>query len=226
MLRFQVWLGVVVLLVAFTAIGECQVAQPWLPGNTPGAHDFCKPQPPQPKPVSRTVQVDVPVPCAPPVPRMPAPACAPYGCGPTPCPPPCPTRPIQVRVDVVVRQETPKPCVPQRYCCENPPVFEPVFYHAASMLGSVLLAPLGLGENVLGHGMPRQLCPPPIPVACVSCRAVQCPHPVQMCQPPVPQCMPSCQPVASCAMPAGHAQFIKRRPQQPRAPHGNLPIPR
>ena len=80
--------------------------------------------------------------------------------------PPPPTRPVQVRVDVVVRPEAPTVCVPQRFCCENPPIFEPIFCHAAWMLRSIVLAPLGVGERFLGHGIPRQPCPPPIPVAC------------------------------------------------------------
>jgi hypothetical protein len=110
----------------------------------------------------------------------------PMSCCPNPCPPPCPTKPVRVRVDVVVRPESPKPCMPQRYCCENPPVFEPIFYHAAWMLKSLVAAPLGLGDRMLGHGAIRQPCPPPIPVPCIPCRLVPCAPQVQSCQPQPP----------------------------------------
>lgn len=213
MLRFQVWLGVVVLLLALAGFGECQVVQPRLRQNPPGSQYFCQPQPPSPKPVSRTVQVDVPVPCPPPFPCRPVPACAPYPCCPLPCPPPCPSRPVQVRVDVVVRPDTSKPCLPQRYCCENPPIFEPIVCHAAWMLNSILMAPLGLGESVLGHGMPRQPLPPPTPVPCVPCRAASC--------------MPPCPPMSQCAVPLPQAvQPTACLPQSTYPSHGNVPVPR
>ncbi len=147
-MRFCVWIGALVLLVALAASGNCQVSHAWVPGNPPGVNSFCQPQLPQPRPVVRTVQVDVPTPCAPPMRFMAAPVCGPYPC----CAPPCPTRPVRVRVEVVVRPEGRRPCCPQRDCCENPPVFEPIFYHAAWMLKSIVAAPLGLGDCMLGHG--------------------------------------------------------------------------
>ena len=222
MLRSVRWLGIAVFLAALTAVTDCQFAHAWVPGNPPGINRFCQPQPPRPRPVVRTVQVDVPAPCC-----LPAPVCSPYPrCAP-PCPPPCPTRPVNVRVDVVVRPENKKPCCPQRYCCENPPVFEPIFYHAAWMIQSLVAAPLGLGERMLGHGAIRQPCPPPIPVPCVPCRVAPCPRPAQMCQPPSPQCMSRCQPVVRCA-PAAPAVALpmKCRPQQACLPHRNAPMPR
>jgi hypothetical protein len=223
MLRLQVSSGVVVLFLAFAAPGECQVAQPWLQRSHSESHAFCQPQPPRPRPVSRTVQVDVPVPSAP-VSCMAVPACAPHPCCPPPYPSLCRSKPVQVRVDVVVKPEPPKPCVPQRYCCENPPIFEPIFYHAAWMLQSIVAAPLGLGECTLGHGMIRQTLPPPIPVACVPCPVVPCQPPQPMCQPLVPQCRSNCQPVVKCALPAARAQPVSSRPQQKYAPRGNSPF--
>lgn len=164
MLRFHVWSIVLICLVAMPAIGDCQVSQWRHPGSPPHA-GFCRPQP-RPRPVVRNVRVDVPVPCPPSTLRTPMPACRSYApCAPAcaPCPP---TRPVNVRVDVVVRPEAPKRCVPKRFCCENPPVFEPFFYRAACVLRSMLVAPLCLGEKMLGHGGPRLPCPPPIPIAC------------------------------------------------------------
>jgi hypothetical protein len=206
MSRFHVGLSIVVLLAAFTANGHGQVVQPWPQGNVPGYSTACHPQP-APRPVSRTVEVNVPVPCPSPAPCVPVQACGPrpcyppVSCCPPPCPPPCPTKPVKVQVDVVVRPETPKPCTPQRYCCENPPVFEPIFYHAAWTLQSLVAAPLGLGECILGHGAIRQPVPPPVPVACIPCRVVPCPPPAPMCAPPVPHGIPQCQPPAPCRAP-------------------------
>jgi hypothetical protein len=174
---FRVWFGVVVCITGITGTGLCQVGPQCYPGSHPGHDRFCQPQ--APRPVTRSVQVEVPVPCAP-QPCMPSPTCAPYPC----CPPPCPTKPVQVRVDVVVKPENPKPCVPQRFCCENPPVFEPIFYHAAWMLKSIFTAPLGLGESMLGHGSIRQPCPPPIPIACVPGQVAPCRPPAYGCTPP------------------------------------------
>jgi hypothetical protein len=172
----------------------------------------CPAQRPEP-PITRTVQVDVPVPCAP-VPCGPPMACAPYPCAPPVCvPPPCPTKPIQVRVDVVVRPEAPKPCVPQTYCCENPPVFEPIFCRAAGLVQSLIAAPLGLGERFMGHPVPTAL-PVPQPVPCwrmcgrqpapcyqpppVARPMGPCPQPVR-CAPPQPpaKCRPTCAPISA-----------------------------
>lgn len=191
---FRVCVYAAAFVLVFAATGLSQVPQPWMPGKACKFNGSC-PQQPVARPVSRTVEVNVPVPCPPPAPCMAVTACAPspcyppVSCYPQPCQPPCPTRPVNVRVDVVVRPESPKPCVPQRYCCENPPVFEPIFYHAAWMLRSIVCAPLGLGECMLGHGAIRQPCPPPIPVACVPRPIAYCPPPLTMCGPAVPQSM-------------------------------------
>lgn len=183
MWHFRVWLSVVVCLAAFAGNGDCQVSRNWMPQNARGNHP-CYPSQTAPKAATSTVQVDVPVPCAPSC--IPQTGCSPYPCCPPPCPRPCQTQPVKVKVEVVVRPETPKCCAPQRFCCENPPVFEPVFYHAAWMLRSLVLAPLGLGNRMLGHCPPRVPLPPPVPVACVPCQVAPCPPPAYGCRPPLP----------------------------------------
>ncbi len=196
MLRYCMWLSVVVLLVSLTTIGNCQAPQPRSWGGHPHM-SFCKP-PQQARPVSRTVRVDVPVPCPSTSPCAPVAACVPYSrCAP-PCPPRQATRPVNVRVDVVVRPEAPKKCVPKRYCCENPPVFEPFFCRAANMLGSMIVAPLCLGERFLGHGFPRQPCPPPIPISCAPAPVVQCAGGMCGYPPPGPGCVPQRYPAVKC----------------------------
>ena len=165
---------------------------------------------PQPPPITRTVQVDMPAPCPP------SPCRVPVGrrqlCGPRPCSPPCPTRPVNVRVEVVVRPEAKKPCLPQRFCCENPPVFEPFFSHAAWMLRSMILAPLGIGENIFGHGVPRMPCPPPTPIACPPYQVRPRAGFVQTGPRPMPQFMPPYQPAVRGALPGPSAL------QQPNCP--------
>lgn len=176
------------------------------PYAAPGMYPHCPVRQPV-RPITQTVQVDVPVPCAP-VACGPALPCPPPSCAPPVCAPPPPTRPVQVRVDVVVRPEAPTPCVPQRFCCENPPLFEPIFYHAAWMLRSLVLAPLGVGESILGHGMPRQPCPPPVPIACPP-RCSPPPY-VEKCAPIAAQGIAPCLPSMRCAQrgPSSKARLL------------------
>jgi hypothetical protein len=163
MIRPSVFCLLVFLMVATCNSGFCQ--------NVPGCFQpsFGPPpcpasRPPSPPPISRTVQVDVPVPCTPVSCGPPVP-CPSNPCAPPVCAPRCPTQPVQVRVDVRVRQEAPKPCVPQTFCCENPPVLEPIFYRAAGLVESLLVAPLVLGERFMGHPVPVPL-PVPTPMPC------------------------------------------------------------
>ena len=184
----------VFIFLASTLPGICQ----GVPGCYPGIGYPSKSFQPRHRvaPIVRTVRVDVPAPCVPPPCCMPITKCAPGFCGPPPCRPPCPTRPVRVRVEVVVKPEGRKPCVPKRYCCENPPIFEPFFQRAACMLGSMVLAPLGLGQSILGHGLPRVSCPPPTPIACPPCRVGPCTGVGNGCRPPLPGYMNPCRPVA------------------------------
>jgi hypothetical protein len=190
MLRIKVWSLAAILCIAANGLGICQAPHPGFPGMYPG-NNPCKFQPRE-EPVSRTVEVPVPVP-APPI------SCAPHPCAPYPpcgvaCPPP-PTQPVKVRVEVVVRPEEPKPCPQPTIQCGNPPVFEPVFFHAAAMVRSALLIPLGLGETILGHPCPPY---PPAPYNAAG------PWMRRPCfQPrPAPQCAAPYPPVVKCAPPA------------------------
>ncbi len=214
MLRATILLSSVILL-ASSLPGMCQ----GIPGCFPTKcvpYKSCAPQP-RPAPIVRTVRVDVPAPC-PPISRcMPAPICAPQSRCLPPCPPPCPTRPVRVRVEVVVKPERRKPCVPQRFCCENPPVFEPIFCSAARILQSVVLAPLGLGQSILGHGVRRVPCPPPTPIACRPCPPPPCPGFAGMCARPAPQYMRHCRPPVPLPM---------RRPRAACMPFPGAPYPR
>jgi hypothetical protein len=152
---------------------------------------------PAPPPVARTVQVDVPVPCPPVGCGAPMP-CTPRPCGRPACSPPPPTQPVQVRVDVVVRPEGPMPCAPQRFCCENPAVFEPIFYQAAGLVQSLIAAPLALGETFMAHPVPLPM-PAPTPVPCWRPPAAACP-PCFQTMPPA-RCMSPCPPPLRCVPP-------------------------
>ncbi len=181
MSRYTLLFVLVVLFFSSVVSGVCQS----LPGCYPRAFPAIAPcKPSGPAPISRTVKVDVPVPCRPIGCRPPMP-CPPHPCVPRFCAPPPPTRPVRVRVDVVVRSERPKSCGSQRFCCENPPIFEPFFCSAAGMIRSLILSPLGLGENLMGH-----------PVGPACCQRPPCPPPIPICG---PRCPPSIACVSKCA---------------------------
>jgi hypothetical protein len=188
MLHKALFLSIVLLLAGVT-LGRSQGIPGCYPQPVPMVNS-CAPQRPV-SPITRTVQVDVPVPCAP-ANCGPELRCPPHPCAPLVCVPPQPTRPVQVRVDVVVRPEKPQPCVPQRFCCENPPVFEPFFCKAAGLIQSLIVAPLGIGERFMGHPVPAPL-PAATPIPCWSMCAPTKPVCVQ--PPPTSQCMPPCAPV-------------------------------
>ncbi len=212
----------IVLLLATAAPGLCQGNPGAFPNVTPGIYP-CGPSRSVP-PVTRTVQMDLPVPCAP-VNCGPAMLCLPRPCVPPVCAPPPPTRPVQVRVDVVVRPEASTPCVPQRFCCENPPLFEPIFCHAAWMLRSIVLAPLGVGESILGHRIPRQPCLPPIPIACPP--AFPPPSYVEKCAPIAAQGMAPCLPSMRCARRGPSTKAAPLYGPSPAWAHpGGAPFPR
>jgi len=186
MMRIIIFIGFFIILLTTSVPALCQPIAGCYPPPFPAAQR-CAGSTPAP-PITRSVQVDVPVPCSP------------AGCVPPACAPPCPTMPVQVRVDVVVRPEVPKPCPPQRFCCENPPVFEPIFCQAAGLVQSLIAAPLFLGERFMAHPVPMPLSAPcPVPcwrlpaVTCLPClqpppatqRIAPYPTPVR-CAPPVP----------------------------------------
>ncbi len=239
MLRACVSLSFVIILLS-SLPGFCQGIPGWGNRLDPNwcAPGYLQPKPcgkrTAPPPMVRTVQVSVPVPCQQPPHCMPVssapPSCLPpmgfppRPCVPPVCSPPCPTRPVNVRVEVRVRPEAPKPCVPKRYCCMNPPVFEPFFCRAAGMLGSILAAPLALGEMFMGHPVPMPL-PAPTPIPCWRAPAGVCPAYFQP-QPPQ-RCMPGFPAPVACAPPGPPA---KVRPSCIRNSAGayqpNSPFPR
>jgi hypothetical protein len=158
----------VILAVSSVGSGASALAQ-GLPGCYPA---FCPPpskceQKLRVEPIRRTVQVDVPVPCAPmlcpppvtcpPVGCMPPMACRPNPC----CPPPCPTRPVEVRIDVRVRPEPFGQPQPERKECRDLGPLAPVLCGVAR----ALVAPI----RTLEHWFPgpdwypprRMWCGPP-----------------------------------------------------------------
>jgi hypothetical protein len=222
MLRCSVWLWSAFLVIVTCNSGFCQGIPGYFPPCVPAPQSCSVSRPAPPPPITRTVQVDVPVPCSP-VCCGPVMPCQPNPCAPPVCAPPCPTRPVQVRVDVVVRPEAPKPCVPQRFCCENPPVFEPFFCRAAGLIQSLIVAPLGIGERFMGHPVPAPL-PTPTPIPCW--RMCSPTSPVCVQPPPASQCMPPCPP-AGCAPPAPPAKVRPSCvPVSARKYQSNAPFPR
>jgi hypothetical protein len=200
MIRIAIFFSLFIMLLATSGPALCQ----GIPAHYPAPlHSFsqCGASRPAP-PITRTVQVDVPVPC-PPVSCGPPMPCPPSPCAPHACLPPRPTQPVQVRVDVVVRPEAPKLCAPQSFCCENPPVFEPIFYQAAGLVQSLIAVPLALGERFMGHPVPLPL-PVPSPMPCWRMPAATCPPCIQ--PPPATQCMAPSPPPVRCALPGPPAK--------------------
>jgi len=110
-MRIAIFFLVFIASLSTGVAGFCQ----GVPGCYPQPLPAMKPcAPNRPAPISRTVQVEVPVPCAPTACGGPM-LCPPQPCGQPACAPPSPTRPVQVRVDVVVRPEP---------CARRPPVPE------------------------------------------------------------------------------------------------------
>ncbi len=214
---------VIIFLSGLT--GFCQGIPQWSPTNCRRPPIAC-PHPPAVRPTVRTVQVDVPAPCPPAQCGYPI-HYRPHPCAPPACAPPPPTRPVRVRVDVVVRPEKPKQGCPQRYCCMNPPVFEPVFCRAAGVLRSMLLAPLCIGERFLGHGTARPPCPPPIPIECPACPVPPCRRILDACRPLPYQCLPLSPSSAGCTLNGEPTvRKVKCGPGRIYAPYGNAPIHR
>lgn len=159
-MRIIFFVGFFIISLATSGPGLCQGIQgcyppPSLPVN-PCITNYAAP------PVAQSVQVEVPVPCAP------------LSCVLLSCAPPCPPQPVHLRVDVVVRPEAPKSCIPQRFCCGNPPIFEPLFYQAAGLVQSLIAGPLAFGERLMGHPVPVR-SPAPCSMPCWRTPATMCP---------------------------------------------------
>jgi hypothetical protein len=171
---------VLVLLLTTAGVGLCQGVPGCYPPTCPTVQRCC-PTPP-PAPIIRRVQVEVPVPCPP---MTCTPPCGlPTRQGAITCPQPqIGPRPVHVRVEVVVRPEGPQPCPQPKIECGNPPVFEPYFCAVAGVLRSAVLAPLCIGERIMGHAptmvrrMPMRCSYAPICPAAPYCG----PHPAARC---------------------------------------------
>lgn len=226
-MRLYAFLCLVFLVLATGNPCFCQTVAGCYPQCVPPVQPCPVNRPAPAPPISRTVQVDVPVPC-PPAPCGPVMLCPSQPCAPPVCAPPCPTLPVQVRVDVVIRPEAPKPCPQPQFKCENPPVFEPFFCQAAGLLQSLIVAPLGIGEKFMGHPLsacpPRLQCAPQAPLCSPRMQPMMpC---VSKCQPLIAQCAPMGQPLryTPSATPVPKTRSCVPAPVQTRAP--NSPFPR
>jgi hypothetical protein len=222
MMRIVLIFSLFVMAFVSSSAALCQGIPGCFPPPVSSAQP-CNGSRPEP-PITRTVQVDLPIPCpavlcGPPMVRPPYP-CAQPCCA----PPPCPTRPVQVRVDVVVRPEAPKPCVPQTFCCENPPVFEPIFCQAAGLVRSLIAAPLAMGERLMGHPVPSPL-PVPTPMPCWRMPVPSCAPCLQ--PPPATRRMAPCPPPVRYAPPGPSAKVRPSSvPVSARACPPHVPVPR
>jgi hypothetical protein len=166
MMHITIFLSLFIMLLATSgpALGQ------GIPGCYPPpfpATQPCAASRPAP-PITRTVQVDVPVPC-PPVgcsAPMPYPA---YPCGPPACASPCPTRPVEVRIDVRVRPEPcgQKPPIPQG-CLDLGPM-RPV----VELVAATMAVPIRVLEMIFPGSVrctpPRPILGPPPVVPPVGC---------------------------------------------------------
>jgi len=163
----------VVLILSSCTPGFCQVPGGCYYGPSPAGKPCAETRPAPP--LTRTVQVDVPVPCAP-VTCLPVSSCAPYPCCPPVCSPPRPTRPVQVRVEVRVR---PEPCGPQprdTKLCADPLL--PVF----GLVAATMAVPIRILEAVLPF---PDRCPPLRPLCGPACPLPFC-APAPVCTPTMP----------------------------------------
>jgi hypothetical protein len=153
-----------------------------IPGCFPPSFPAVKPcvQPRHEPPISRTVQVDVPVPCGP-VYCGQAMPCAPNPCGPPVCTPAPPTRPVQVRVDVRVRPEACGQQQPDQNVCRDYGALAPVL----GMTAAIMAAPIRLLERMFPG---PSLCRPHQPTCGPLMRL---PYPGYQPVPPA-KCIPSC----------------------------------
>jgi len=139
-------------------------------------------------PIGRTVQVDVPVPCAPvgcgPVMPYPAHPCCPPVCAP-------PTRPVQVRVDVRVQPEPYGQQPPDDRVCRDYGGLGPVIGLAAATLA----LPIQILEGIVPPACrpAAGVCGPPYFCYPAQAPVYMPPTPVRAHQKGVPR--PACRPV-------------------------------
>ncbi len=209
------------LILVLATGGACfgQGAPGCYPTTYPGFRQ-CAPAPPL-APITRRVQVEVPVPCPPEM-------CGPPAQYPSfrPCPPPqrCEPRPVRVHIDVRVRPEPCFPNPPLQQACPEPDPLRPVL----GALGAIMAVPVNLLEAALPFpehcARPVMRCGPP-PV----CRPAFCPpNPNPQCYPQMqgPSCMPgppviayqsACPPQAVCGPPRTVCQKVRPGACPPRS---------
>lgn len=124
MSRMCIVIGVVSFCLMTGSLGICQM----IPVSCPPP---CPPPNRPVQPITRTVQVEVPVPCAP------------VGCGALACSPPCQSQPVRVKVDVRVRPEGCSPRTPDTALTSDP--LRPLF----GLVAGTLAAPFRVLESVL-----------------------------------------------------------------------------
>lgn len=188
MLRLAAFVGFVLFSLTSSGSGLCQ----GIPGGYPVSRPVgnrCDTRPAV-EPITRTVQVDVPVPCPPPTRCVPVGACSPYPCCPSPCPPPCPTRPVQVRIDVRVR---PEPCCGlQAEPKAHPDPLQPVL----GLVAATMAVPIRVLETLFP---PPVRCNPPRPECGPLPYATHLGYPPPATPPFAPGLsMPSAYPASSC----------------------------
>lgn len=197
MLRLCTVLGLALLILGPSATVFCQV----IPGCHPVPYQTPKPcAQSRPAPtIARTVQVDVPVPCAR-VACFPVNHYAPISCSPPVCSQPPSTRPVQVRVEIRVR---PEPCGPKPQdtrLCADP--LRPVF----GLVAATMAVPIRILEGMLP--LPHR-CAPLMPV-CGNVFPPLCAAPAPICGPAMPA--PA---YRKCAPRSAHTASIHRQSRRP-----------
>ena len=169
-------------------------AQSWPP---PRPHACVPQRSAQPKPVPRTVNVNVPIPCKPqPVRFSPYPGCPPA----PPVSRPPRSMPVQVQVSVQAAPPCERKCAATAY--RDPGPVKPIIVHGASLIGATIAAPFRLADMFLERRKKR-VCAPMVPM----CPPPRFRCPPQKCRAPIPRCpIPmTCAPVGPSAAPLPHA---------------------
>jgi hypothetical protein len=187
MSRLTVFLGVIAILVGMSVPAASQGIPECYPACYPPTKN-CNNQQPA-RPITRTVQVDVPVPCCPPMGCAPVTGC-PAPCGPMPCPPACPTQPGNVKGDVRIRPESACAQPPQNNECWDPGPLGPVI----GLLAATMAAPIQALDTLFPGparfrrpcGPAGPGCPPPYPPQCGPCPVVPASLVYPNCVPQVP----------------------------------------
>jgi hypothetical protein len=185
---------IVVVFFLFSLGSSIAGAQSWQPHRSAA----CAPQrSAQPKPVPRTVNVNVPLPNKPhPVRFAPFP-----GCPPAP-PVSRPPKPMPVQVQVSVQAAPPCEQKSAAIAYRDPGPVKPILAHGAALIGATIAAPFRLADMFV-ECRKRRACAPMMP----ACAPPRCGLPPQQYSAPIPRCpIPmTCAPVGPSAAPLPHA---------------------